>query len=61
MVQIQELPEADASPMEMLLGKELIADTSSKTLPTDKALDNKACVLLYFSASWCPVRNGARL
>jgi hypothetical protein len=57
MVNIEELPDPDAIPMETLLGKTLIADTTSgKTLDTAQTLAKKDLVLLYFSASWCPVR-----
>jgi nucleoredoxin len=41
--------------MQALLGPILIADAKgTKRIATDKALQNKDLVLLYFSASWCP-------
>ena len=52
-----EIKEIDADPMEALLGKELIRDArGTSKLATTAALKGKDLVLLYFSASWCPVR-----
>lgn len=39
--------------MESLLGKTLLGQ-DNKTIATNKALEQKEFVLLYFSASWCP-------
>ena len=50
MVKIEEIPENELSPMEVLLGKQLISDPKgTKILDTKKTLASKDFVLLYVS------------
>ena len=41
--------------MESLVGPKLLTKVGSPLKETKKIMDGKEIVLLYFSASWCPV------
>ena len=43
-----------ASPIESILGPQLLSKVNGELVATSKALDGKDLVAVYFSAKWCP-------